>query len=206
MKLGECLVFYLRYYPEMTKLYEEEEEVASLPEPVDTKEKASKVGKAADTEAAVFLEECGKIVVSHFSKIGNPRIAIDTPTVKKSDCEKDWSTAYRVWPRNRNRSDKLQVGISLVGMELAKPEVVPWIGRTDDERVQHKLVNYLTKVGKAKGTWTEVTGLPEGAVALERIRLEVPAQGFDLECDKILRDVQTAIETIDGNDLDQLFS
>ena len=61
-----------------------------------------------------------------------------------------------------------------------------------------------TVVGKSKGTWTDTT-LSEGAVALGRIPIVLPIDGFDLNGTSILKDVKEAIEGITSIDLDQLF-
>lgn len=200
MKLGECLVFYLKYYPEMNKLYREEEEVTSLPEAHDTKEKASKVGKAADEEAAAFLEGCAQVIETYYAEIGNPNIANYGCLEKKSEIERDWSISVAVWPRTKIKQEKMKVGVTIAGMESGKPEIVPWVWCRGVDDPHHAFVTYLQAVGKAKGTWVD-HGLQEGAVALGRIPILLPVDGFVIETEPLLDSVKEAIQRIDQGEL-----
>jgi hypothetical protein len=201
MKLGECLVFCLKYYPEMKKLYwEEEEDVPSLPEPHDTMEKASKVGRAAGEEATAFLEKCAALIVSHFAEIGNPKVAQWGAIEKKMEIEKRWSISVLVWPRGNIKCERMKVGVNFAGMDSGHPEIVPWIWRRDVKDQQHAFVAYLQAVGKAKGTWSDV-GLVEGAIALGRIPIVLPPEGFEIEADSLLASVKEGIQKIDQGEL-----
>jgi hypothetical protein len=200
MKLGECLVFYLKYYPEMKKLYQDEEDVPSLPEPQDTKEKASKVGKAADEEAVAFLEKCAESIVGYYSGIGNQNIANHGAIEKKSEIGKRWSVSVLVWPKGRIKSDKMKVGVNFANMDSRQPEIVAWIWRKGVEDQNHAFVAYLQAVGKAKGTWNEF-GLVEGAIALGRIPVPLPSEGFQIDADPLLAAVKESVEKIEQGEL-----
>jgi hypothetical protein len=172
-----------------------------LPEPQDSKEKASKVGKAAGEGAAAFLGKCSELVTEHFATVANPNIRKSGPVEKLKDIEEAWSISIPVWPTGAIKSQRRKVGVSFLGLATREPEIVPWIWRWQVDDVGHPFVSYLTALGKSKGTWGEVDGLPEGAIALGRIPISLPNDGFDMDAEPILAAVKTAIEQINDDDL-----
>jgi hypothetical protein len=74
--LGKPLVFYLKYMDEMNRFQDETVEEGEAPDLTGledaerVREMAHAVGVAADTQAADFLELCGRGIESHFTGIG----------------------------------------------------------------------------------------------------------------------------------------
>jgi len=200
-KIGECLVFYLKYYPEMAKLYLDGEDIPSLPEAEDSMEKARRVGKAADEQAAAFLAECGKLVQEYFAKVGAHTVANKPAIETANQIEKHWSISYRVWPVGAVFApSKPRAGISLLGADQGKTEVVTWFWHVNTTQ-QLSNLNYLKATNKSKGSWEDIDGLQEGAVALGRVPIVLPTTGFELNCTEIFKQVQSSVEVISREDL-----
>lgn len=78
-QLGKPLVFYLKYYAEMQRLYEPEYEggdpdLTDLDDAEQVRGKVLAVGAAASEQAADFLELCGKGIGDHIAALGLARI------------------------------------------------------------------------------------------------------------------------------------
>src|SRR5581483_8000424 len=129
-QLGKSLVFYFKYWNEMQRLCNSEDEVLEgLPEPEKTREMAKTIGRKASEQATELLEACSVSVEEHFNAIGNcGRIT------SRGVVERKWSLAYTVWPKRRHRprpQPKIRAQIAIVRSE--KPELIPWLWRAGDD-------------------------------------------------------------------------
>ena len=115
--LGKCLLFYLRYFPEMDRLYEAAEpKLEELPNSDRVLEKINLVGDAACREAAELLEICASQIEEHFRKIS-------TVQRIRNNLAKMWELRFQV-AGTKGTSRGFQIGVSL---EPRRAALVPWV-------------------------------------------------------------------------------
>src|SRR5262245_11066916 len=96
--LGKCLVFAIKYAPEMNQLYwsprqsGEVPEVHGIAQSDDVLKMIQAVGEAAGREVAIFLEACNEGIEQHFQSISVIR------KVRKK-LEVTWSSTFDVSPK-----------------------------------------------------------------------------------------------------------
>src|SRR4051794_16511319 len=109
--LGKCMLFYLKHYTEMERLYEPDEpDVDGLPDPDRTLEKVWAVGDAACREMAEFFGAFIPGVEAHFRQISNIERV-------RNNLENMWELRFRVTPKRSPNRD-FEVGVSLGEMSI----------------------------------------------------------------------------------------
>src|SRR5215471_5541388 len=92
--LGKSLVFYLKYWTEMQRLYEGDGgELEGLPEPQQTREMAQEIGDKACRQGADLLEACAGQLEQHFKSIGKCLRITSRKIV-----ERNWTLRFSIWP------------------------------------------------------------------------------------------------------------
>lgn len=204
MDLGKCLVFHLSYLPEMKKLYWEEgsrenEDFQGLEEPEKTKEMLRAVGEKSCTEAADFLDQCGKVLEKHFASVGKCRQIDSKNKLKK------WSIAFGVYPKNKNQPQtwRLKAGVTIP--RNGSNEVIAWLWRRGDSDSEEKMANYPGLKNSVKGR-SEELGMEAGTVALGRVKILEPDHvGFSVQIEPLIKQIEEAFAVISINDLSYLY-
>jgi hypothetical protein len=195
-KLGECLVFYLKYPVEMHKL-EDGTELEGLEDPEGTRKMAEQVSVKSRTEAAEFLKECGNRVLAHFQRIGNLKIGKEGPNETAAKIEKKWSLSYGIWPADKKKPAagtwKMKTGVDLKEVQPGKFEVIPWLWRKDGEAGEDHLAFILKDAIKVRVTAKDVADWEPGTIALARLPLSVPPDASDVRCEELLAGVDGAL-------------
>lgn len=198
-QLGKSLVFYFRYWTEMQRLESEGGELEGLPEPEKTREIALQVGGKASRQAADLLEKCTGGLEEHFRSIGRCK-----RITRERIVERNWSLAYSVWPRNRNKpaKAKLIAGIALLRLD-DRFRLVPWFWRSGGDEAQQKLDHILQTRVKVR---PEQLSMSLGSVGLDNIPL-VPdgLDGFDVDREPLIEKATQAFRAITVQDLDALW-
>src|SRR5258708_719063 len=124
-QLGKSLVFYFKYWHEMTRLCKSEVgELEGLPDPETTREMAQQVGTKAYRQAADLLEACAPDLEQHFKSIGQCARRTSRKIV-----ERKWLIEFNIWPKYKRTParPKMMAGVSIE--RLDKPRVIPWSWR-----------------------------------------------------------------------------
>lgn len=194
--LGKSLIFHLKYQPEMTRYYRNEEKPDGLESLEETLAMVRTVGDASKQQAANFLEECEAEMRKHFEMIAKyHRIT------NRGILEKKWSLSSGVWQKPKFRPKpgtwKLKVGVDLV--DSAGGEIVPWIWAPGRAAAEEQLCFFLKDRVKAR---SQDFKWDPGTVGLARIPILAEGiDGFDLNKEPLIRQVAEAFETISLLDL-----
>ena len=195
--LGKSLVFYFKYWTEMQRLCESEGgELEGLPEPEKTREMAQEIGGKASRQAADLLEACTPGLEEHFKSIGKCLRITSRKIV-----ERKWSLSCSIWLKNKPVKPKMMAGVTLLRLE--RPEVIPWIWRLGGDEAEPKLEHILgqrIKVRSQEVSWSA------GHVGLSRIPvLSEGHDGFDVDREPLVEQVQQAFRVFTHQDLDALW-
>lgn len=166
-EIGKALVFYNQYYPEMIRLYENEETFSEVEKRSDRdriRKNLTTVGDAAGEEARIFLEAC---IESTRQRLETAKAAKLVRVSRPATENKYWEVAFHVFgwhQRKRNRKTR-QIGIT-----LTNKGVTPWIwgrgGVPFEERVKRDLLPLGTVSFSAKeSAWMA------GTVALTTVHI-----------------------------------
>lgn len=157
--IGKCLLFYLKYWAEMGRLYDEDEpNVDGLPDPDRTLEKVWAVGDAACREVAEFLETFAPGIEAHFRPIS-------TVERVRNNLENMWELRFRVTPK-RVPNRRFEVGVS-----VDRGVLLPWVWCHGGRRAEDGVIAAL-----GRGFRTATLGLDwwAGSVSLAKIMIPVP--------------------------------
>src|SRR5262245_15044883 len=191
--LGKCLVFYFRYWAEMNRLYWTDDKVEDLEDVENTVRMARAVGDECCRQVADFLEACGEDIEKQFApkckRVGG-----------KGMLAKNWSISFGVWPRNRPKQWKIQLGVDIP--QTRTPEVIPWLWAAGRMPGEEKLANYLRDKVHARSQELEWN---PGTIALARIPiLSDTAADFEVDRDPLLAKVREAFAKISKQDVEML--
>jgi hypothetical protein len=200
--LGKSLIFYCKYWTEMSRLCESEgddqdSKLEGLPDPQDTREMAKQVETKANGQAVDFLEACAPEIERHFKSIGQCGRRTSRKIV-----ERNWQIEFNIWPKNKHCPvrAKMTAGVSI--MRLEKPEIVPWIwrhgGEEADKALEYILGNRVILRSRDFGT-AGMVGLGHIPVLPENL------DGFDADREPLVDQVQQAFRTFGIQDLDTLW-
>jgi hypothetical protein len=200
--LGKSLVFYFKYWNEMTRLCTSEggelAELEDLPNPENTREMAVQVGAKADRQAAEFLEACAPEIEKHFKSIGQCKRKTSRKVV-----ERKWSIEFNIWPKYKRAPAKPKMTAGVDIQRLDKPEIIPWIWRQGGEEAEKTLEHILGNRAKVRAR--ELDWSP-GTIGLERFSIMPDRlEGFDIDRDSLIERVQQAFRVFSPQDLDALW-
>src|SRR5207244_11124903 len=174
------------------------EGVEHLPNPDDTRKRALEVGTKADSQAADLLEACAPQLEQHFKSIG--QCARRTP---RKIMERNWRIEIKIWPKYKKTpaSAKMTAGVSI--QRLDKPQIIPWIWRRGGVEAEKMLEHILANRAEVR---SQDAGWSPGSVGLKRICvLPDNLDGFDVDCEPLIDQVQQAFRVFGPQDLDALW-
>ena len=114
-KLGRCLAFYVKYFPEMERLYAEQESPEEKPDLQGLQDAerilnmVKTVGDTACREAADFLESCAERIEPRLQTIGRFKRV-------RRDLTYHWDLRYKHHPK-----EDLYLGVWI------EQTIVPWV-------------------------------------------------------------------------------
>lgn len=188
--IGTSLVFYLRYYAEMQKLYEEEGDLTDLASAADGEEVSKKitaVGNQACVEAADLLEAC----VSNFQERLKTTPNVSIKPCRRDTMERNWEVVFEISQARRRKS----AGVTReIGVYLEPEEIVPWIwsrgGRLAEDRICSLLPGISCRRSKQMG-WDG------GSVALPTVKIPWQvATDFHVEKEPIVKQVDAVLQAV----------
>ncbi len=193
-EIGKSLLFYLKYYPEMSRLHgDADEEIPELEERPDHKEileKSHTVGDAACNEAANLLELC----TSDWMKQLESAKAARFSQPRRAAVERNWQLIYDVRPpRSRKMSSAVKCQ---VGIELDRGGLTPWAWARGGVTIEDSVRKLFPRDIKIFGSRDN----PEwsgGVVFFKPI--EIPwksAVNFTLDADPIIERARKALEVM----------
>lgn len=195
--LGKPLVFYLKYFAEMQRLYEVDSEdgepdLMGLDNAEHVREMARTVGDTASEQAGDFLELCGKSIEDHFTSLENVRL---TKKRSRTYVVKNWDWGARVYVSSKP-DDWFACGASIyalpdVRITLEKGVtgmVVPWLwsrgGRTAADEIWKILAGWAHS-RRGGGVVEE-----RATIALACIPIKAqPLESFDVDRDPLIAEV-----------------
>jgi hypothetical protein len=196
--LGKCLVFHLKYQPEMKRLYWEEGKLEpdGLPDPERVLAIVRDVGDQACEDAADFLEACAERVQGHFSGFCDFR-----RNTRRSKVLVSWGIAASV--RLADRPDRVfQVGVMLNDDIGA---VVPWLWCKGGKRAEGLVAQILASACVSRSGEGLVQA--SGTLALSRIPiLPEGHQGFDLDRDPLVQQVESVFRMLSRSKVDAILA
>ena len=157
--IGKCLLFYLKYWTEMERLYEPDEpKVDGLPDADRILEKVRAVGDVACREGAELLEAFATGIEAHFRPIASVERV-------RNNLENMWELKFRVAPR---RMPKRRFAI---GVTVDHTGLFPWVWCRGGRRTEDQVVAAL-----GRGTRTSVLGTDwwAGTVTLANVSIPIP--------------------------------
>jgi hypothetical protein len=193
-EVGKSLVFYLKYYPEMTQLFEKEEPEESLSgieEVADQNftKKVQAVGYAACDEAARLVDQC---TLDLLKRLGLMSIVKIKP--RKRSIISNWSLAIDVWPAGKKESDQVT---RQLGLNLDRDGLIPWVWSRGGLAVEEKIVKCF-----AQGVQCYPSGShsdwDSGSVRLRTIPVpwNKAHDDFTLNADDIIKQAQGVLANI----------
>jgi hypothetical protein len=197
--LGKCLVFHLKYLPEMQRLLGSPEPPPDLDDGKQVQEMVQKVSLQSSQEAVELLLACQKIIEKHFNDIANCK-----PRSKAGHLMRGWSLTCDVWPKGKKRPSagnwRIRVGVDIL---RDRNEIIPWIRRQGRKQAEQRLFEKLDH--RQKGRAEEFGGY-SGTVALARVQV-VPDQheGFNIPAEPLLGQVRDAFQSIKAQDIVEIY-
>lgn len=191
-ELGKSLVFYNQYIAEMTRLYDEKNEIPEIEKRRDRKQirkSVATVGHDAGTEARLLLEACINDTKLRLERKNATRLV---PVRRPATVEKHWEIAFYVFtPRQRkDNKDTRQIGITLENVGLT-----PWVwsrgGTIAEERIRRLLAPGVACPDASKDDWFA------GTVPLTTIPIPWSlAKDFTLSADGFIEQTRNVLEAI----------
>jgi hypothetical protein len=186
--LGKCMLFYLKYFSEMERLYEAEEEpsLEGLPDADEVLKKVRLVGETADREAADFLESCVAGIEEHFR-------GISAVQQVRSNLQKTWELKFRVAPK-KAASNRFAVGISYD----SDGAWIPWVWCRGGRRAEDETVRILRRGIKG----STLTAWDSGTVCLAQVKVPIPERLDELvPAEPLIAEVQKAFASFTAKEV-----
>jgi hypothetical protein len=192
-EIGKSLVFYLKYYPEMTRLFEERRAIPGIEPRADSNlgKRIEAVGNAACDEAADLLNECIADLVDRLQASNLVKLKQQL----RSTIRKNWGLEIDVWLARKREP---RHAIRQIGIHLHREGLIPWVWSRGGLAAEERIMSYFPKGLKCYGS----AKFPEwmgGSVSLEKIRVpwEEASDDFTLNADKVIAKARKVFETID---------
>ena len=191
-EVGKSLVFYLKYYPEMTQLFEKEEQLSGIEKVADPnfEKKWQAVGDAACDEAARLVEQCTSDLLNRLSSIK----IVKTKRQKRSTIEANWGLTIDVWPAGKKEPD----GVTRqLGLNLHRDGLIPWVWSRGGLAVEEKIVRCFAEGVQCYGSRTR-PGWDSGSVALRTIPVpwNKAKNDFTLDAGEIIKQAHDVLADI----------
>jgi hypothetical protein len=192
--LGKCLVFYFKYQSEMRRLYwskQTPEDMANQ----ETMKMVNAIGDKCRQEVRDFLTECSEIIEKHFETVGHCAFN------KLNDSK--WTVSYGVWTGYTPKSKKwrMQAGVDIAQMGT---EIIPWLWGSGKDRFEERVAIELN--GSVVPVRSAEIQMQSGHVALTRIPIPLPKEGFDVDPAALLQKVAEAFSSVPKYKFENLYS
>lgn len=191
-EVGKSLVFYLKYYPEMTQLFEKQGTLPGIEQVADPdfKKKVQAAGNAACDEAARLVEQCTSDLLNRLRSTNLVKLKLQ----KRSTIEANWGVEIDVWPAGEKEPDRVT---RQLGLHLHREGLIPWVWSRGGLACEEKIVNcFMAGVqcyySRTQPEWAS------GSVALKTIPVpwDKAADDFTLEADDIIKQAQSVLANI----------
>lgn len=189
-EIGRCLVFYLKYFPEMQALYEKEgalPEIDKRPDAETILSKTDTVGRQAGCEAADLLLRCTEDVRSRIEGAGVATLRL----CRRKTIQDNWQVKMDVLPPRGRRA----AGVTRqLGLYLEPEGITPWFwsrgGRAAEDRIR-ELLRPVPCLGSKQKEWEG------GSVALPATRIPwQDARDFVVDAEPVIGDVRAQLNAI----------
>jgi hypothetical protein len=190
-EIGKSLVFYLKYFPQMQRFYEEDPTLKDLkqhPERELIAKKIKEVGAAAGVEAANLLEACFGDVLARL----NSANVVKLHSQRRTTNEKNWQLKIGVKPINQRKAG---YPTREIGIYLDRDGLTPWVWSRGGLAVEEKIMRLLGSGVKCVSS--NKLGWNGGSVGLGTI--PVPwnsAKDFVLNADGVIDRTKKVCEAI----------
>ena len=191
-EVGKSLVFYLKYYPEMTQLFENHGTLPGIEQVADPKfkKKVRDVGETACDEAARLVDQCTSDLLNRLRSTNLVKLKLQQPRTIAAN----WGVAIDVWPAGEKEPDRVT---RQLGLHLHREGLIPWVWSRGGLAVEEKIVKCFSNDvdcydSRKHPEWDS------GSVALRTI--SVPwakaADDFTLDADGIIEETQSVLANI----------
>jgi hypothetical protein len=193
-QLGDSLVFYLRYWPEMDCLDRsvDQRDFQGLQDRELVRKTASEVRRTADDEAQQFLEACARGIEERLRCVCKLR-----RIRHRKKLERGWRLSYEIWQNVRSKSREVRGGVTI---DKRNARVVVWVWSKGGEPSEAALA---AAVGDRVAARSRQLGWPAGNLALALIPVPAGTGGAPGE-DAYFQHVIQAFESLRA-DLEPLF-
>ncbi len=188
--IGKSLMFYLKYYSEMTQLYEEEKSLPEVEHHADLeliKKKVNAVGDAACIEAATLLEACVSDLQARLATIES--LKLKSP--KTSTVQKSWQLKLDLRTPSKDEEGKY---VRQIGIYLDNGGLFPWVWCRGGLEAEEKIISCFPQGVECSSSRKMGWG-GGGTVGLATV--PVPwesAKDFNLEADDIIKRARKVFE------------
>jgi len=199
-EIGKSLVFYLTYFSEMQKLYEEKGSLPGFDKTEDADahfKKIEIVGKQAGVEAVELLLSCISDLRRRLEESG---VAVIKPC-RRETMERKWQVIYDLLPARGKKPDGQT---HQIGLYLDPDGVIPWIwsrgGRAAEDRIQ-KLLPGVQCLGSKQMGWSS------GSIALKSTPIAwKSAVDFSIEAEPIVAETTNVLKAISPKFVERFIS
>jgi hypothetical protein len=191
-EIGKSLVFCLKYYPEMVRLYDEKGTLPDIDQHRDRDlimKRIEDVGRAAGAEAANLLTACiaemqGRLEAANIVKLKPQR---------KRTIEANWGMEIDVWPLRQRNMENVE---RQIGVHLHRDGMIPWVWSRGGMAVEDEIRSFFANGVKSFGS-KRYEGWSGGSVSLEMIPVDCGlAKDFVLDAGGIIEQAQKVLEAI----------
>lgn len=191
-EVGKALVFYLKYYPEMTRLFEEQGTIPEIEQSADPglKKKIRDVGDAACVQAAELLRSC----ISDLEDRLQSTNLVKLKPQRQSTIVNNWGLEIDVWPAGTREPDRVK---RQIGIHLQREGLIPWLWGRGGFAAEEKIMNCFATGVECFGS-RKHPGWSSGAVTLRTIPVqwEKAADDFTLDADSIIKQAHKVFDDV----------
>ena len=174
-EIGKSLVFCLKYYPEMVRLYDEKGTLPDIDQHRDRDlimKRIEDVGRAAGAEAANIVK---------------------LKPQRKRTIEANWGMEIDVWPLRQRNMENVE---RQIGVHLHRDGMIPWVWSRGGMAVEDEIRSFFANGVKSFGS-KRYEGWSGGSVSLEMIPVDCGlAKDFVLDAGGIIEQAQKVLEAI----------
>jgi hypothetical protein len=200
-EIGKSLVFYLRYFAEMQRLYEEERGAIPGVNPADDPEMRKKIddiGHAAGIEVRRLLESC----ISDLRNRLKSENIVKLVSARDATIEKNWEIRFDV----QSSKSKKKARMTWIGITVDDKGLTPWVWCRGGLAVEEKIRGCFADGVKSYGS-KMYPDWGSGSVGLETIPIPwESAKDFTVEGEGIIKRTQQVCGAIDRDFFKKLIS
>jgi hypothetical protein len=191
-EIGKSLVFFLKYYPEMVRLYDEKGTLPDIEQHRDREliiKRVEDVGRTAGAEAASLLTACIADMQGRLEAANIVRLKLQ----RRRTIEENWGVEIDVWPLRQRHMENVE---RQIGIHLHRDGLIPWVWSRGGMAVEDEIRSFFAKGVKSFGS-KRYEGWSGGSVSLEMIPVDwESAQDFVLDAGGIIEQAKRVLEAI----------